>query len=130
DFEGMRLWALALVNRGATRCGHATTTRDLRGQTGLASRGRPRALRASRGRGRQAHARRAVRRPQALGSGVARAGRSALPHSRRRGAAGGGPQRLEPGKSTRALLGCAHAPAPPVASYDLRPALVLPAVPP
>ena len=77
------------------------------------------------------HARGAVRRcPRRIGPRVAGARGPDLPHRRRRGAAGRRSQRVEPGQSARALLGLAHAPAPPGAPDDVRPALVVPALSP
>ena len=72
---------------------------------------------------------RPVRRAPADGPGVAGACRADLPDRRRRGAAGGGSERVEPGEPARAVLGVAHAPAPPGAPHALRPAVVVPAVP-
>src|SRR5207249_11761890 len=53
-----------------------------------------------------------------------------LPHRGGRGAAGGGSQRVEPREPSGALLGVAHAAAPPGAPDELRSALVVPALPP
>src|SRR5207244_2606134 len=74
-------------------------------------------------------ARRAVRHPAALGAGVAGPGGTDLSHRGGRGAAGGGPQRLESRQPARALLGVALAPAPSGAREHLRPAVVVPALP-
>src|SRR5262245_49892522 len=121
------VWS-AIVNVGATGCFDAAS--DLQREARLAARGRPRALRVSGPRDRATHARRALHRPQADGPGVAGARGPDLPHRRRRGTAGGGPQRVEPLEPARALLGLAHAPAPPGAPHRLRPAVVVPAVSP
>ena len=80
-------------------------------------------------RARQAGAGRAIRHPATLGTGVAGAGRPDLPHRGHRGAPGGGPQRVEPEQSARALLGVAIPPAAPGARVDLRSAVVVPALP-
>src|SRR5437870_8360838 len=106
---------------------HATSS-DLRREAGLAARDRSRALRAAGPRDRTAYARRAVRGPPADGPRLADARRPDLPYPRRRGASGGRPQRVESRQPARAVLGVAHAPAPPGPSHDVQPALVVPAV--
>src|SRR2546426_4483305 len=56
--------------------------------------------------------------PATLGAGVAGAGRTDLPDRGGRGASGGGPQRVESRQPARAVLGLAHAPAPPGADRE------------
>ena len=73
---------------------------------------------------------RAVRGARCARAAPGRSGRPALPHRRGGGAAGRRLQRVEPPQPARALLGRAHQAAPSRARHDLRPPLVLPAVPP
>ena len=93
-------------------------------------RSQPRALRAPRPRGDKQPPRGARCRAEAHGLRLAGAGGSAHAHCRRRGLAGRRSQRVEPRKPARALLGLTHATAPSGASLDVRPAVVVPALPP
>src|SRR5262245_44256363 len=112
------------------RTAHACTARHLRTEAWLADRGGSSVLRSSRPAHEGPHRRRAIRRPQALGPGVAGSGRSALPHRGRGGAAGRRPQRVEPRQPARAVLGGQDQAAPPGACHHLRSALVLPSLSP
>src|SRR4030095_2785253 len=115
---GMRLWRLARCQRSlrvpanwTEGDGDGAAPRDLPGQAGLGARRAPRLLCAPGAGARQARARRALRHPTPLGTGVAGEGRPDLSHRGRRGAAGIRPESVEPDEPPRALLGLVLPPA-------------------